>query len=59
VLKKALGKEALCRVLKTYSAKKLFADCQKYNPRQRAFLLSVFFYRGFFVWHSAKSFFVE
>jgi hypothetical protein len=31
----------------------------KKNTRQRSSSPSVFFYRGFFAWHSAKSFFTE
>jgi hypothetical protein len=57
VLKKTLGKEALCLVSTIkHSAKKLFAECFIFDTRQRVakcFLLRVF------SWHSAKSFFVE
>jgi hypothetical protein len=44
VLKKTLGKEALCRVSKKHSAKKPFTEC---------------FYRVFFVYQLAKNLFVE
>jgi hypothetical protein len=43
VLEKTLGKE-------------LFAKYCIFDTRQRAASPSVFFYRGFFAWHSAKSF---
>jgi hypothetical protein len=46
VLEKTLGKE-------------LFAKYCIFDTRQRAASPSVFFYRGFFAWHSAKSFFAE
>jgi hypothetical protein len=46
VLKKALDKE-------------LFAECYIFDTRQRASSSNVFFYRGFFVWHSAKNFFAK
>jgi hypothetical protein len=41
---------------------KTFGDeawSQQNYLRQRASSPSVFFYRGFFAWHSAKSFFAE
>jgi hypothetical protein len=46
VLFLTLGKEFLCRVLKI-------------KHSANSFLPSVLFYRGFLVWHSAKSFFAE
>jgi hypothetical protein len=39
--------------------KTLFAECYIFDTRQKTYLPSVFFYRGFFSWHSAKSFFAE
>jgi hypothetical protein len=60
-------KLSLPSVEKKHSAKNLFADCYIFDTWQRSSLPSeqrvlspsVFFYRGFFVWHSPKSFFVE
>jgi hypothetical protein len=39
--------------------KELFAECCICDTRQKASSPSVFFYRVFFAWHSAKSFFAE
>jgi hypothetical protein len=44
--KNTLGKEILCRV-------------SKIKHSVKSFFVEWFFYRGFFAWHSAKSFFAE
>jgi hypothetical protein len=53
-VEKSTRQEALCRVLYFLRLATL-CECQKYNTRQIAYLLSVFFYRGFFIWHSTMS----
>jgi hypothetical protein len=57
--KKHSAKSSLPSVIFLTLGKELFAECQKNNTRQINSSPSVFFYRGFFAWHSTKSFFAE